>query len=313
MNNPRILVLGAGSIGGYYGGRLAEAGVDVTFLVREARQRKLERDGLRIESPYGNAQLRVKTALAGDAGRDHDFVILTCKAYDLSDAIDTISASVGGSTAVLPLLNGVAHMDILNDRFGKDRVLGGTAKIQANVSEDGTVRHLNDWRFLTFGEQHGVASKRLSVLSDLFSRAKGVVSEAVPDIMQRMWEKLVHLSTAATMTCLMRANVGEIVRTPDGSRLFLELLDDVSRISARSGYEPSAEFTKNYHQVFSDASSAYATSMLRDMERRGRTEVDHVIGFMLARARSLGLENKTLELAYTHIKSYEQRLASGRD
>lgn len=313
MSSPRILVLGAGSIGGYFGGRLAEAGVDVTFLVREARQKKLERDGLRIESPYGNAQLRVKTALAGDVAREYDFVILTCKAYDLPNAIDTIGASVGASTAILPFLNGVAHIDVLNDRFGKDRVLGGSAKIQANVAEDGTVKQLNDWRFLTFGEQHGVMSKRVLVLSDLFSRTKGVVSEAVPDIMQRMWEKLVHLSTAATMTCLMRANVGEIVRTPDGSRLFLELLDDVSRISSLSGYEPSAEFMKNYHQVFSDASSAYATSMLRDMERRGRTEVDHVIGFMLTRARSLGLENKALELAYTHIKSYEQRLASGRD
>ena len=313
MNSPRILVLGAGSIGGYFGGRLAEAGVDVTFLVRDARQKKLERDGLRIESPYGNALLRVKTALAGDIGENYDFVIVTCKAYDLSDAIDAISAGVGTSTAILPLLNGVAHMDILNDRFGKNRVLGGTAKIQANVSPDGTVWHLNDWRFLTFGEQHGVVSKRVSLLSDLFSRTKGVVNEAVPDIMQRMWEKLVHLSTSATMTCLMRANVGEIVRTPDGSRLFLELLDDISRISSLSGHQPSAEFTKNYRQVFSDASSAYATSMLRDMERRGRTEVDHVIGFVLSRARSLGLENKTLELAYTHIKSYEQRLASGRD
>ena len=129
MNSPRILVLGAGSIGGYFGGRLAEAGVDVTFLVREARQKKLERDGLRIESPYGNAQFRVKTALAGNVGREYDFVIVTCKAYDLSDAIDTIGASVGTSTTLLPLLNGVAHMDVLNDRFGKDRVLGGAAKI----------------------------------------------------------------------------------------------------------------------------------------------------------------------------------------
>ena len=121
MNSLRILVLGAGSIGGYFGGKLAESGVDVTFLVRDARQKKLERDGLRIESPYGNALLRVKTALAGDIGENYDFVIVTCKAYDLSDAIDAIHAGVGTSTAILPLLNGVAHMDILNDRFGKTR------------------------------------------------------------------------------------------------------------------------------------------------------------------------------------------------
>jgi 2-dehydropantoate 2-reductase len=314
MNSPRILVLGAGSIGGYYGGRLAEAGTDVTFLVREPRQKALERDGLRIESPYGNATLKVKTVLAPDLKKHvFDLVILTCKAYDLSNAIDAIADGIGPSTAVLPLLNGVAQMDILNDRFGKDRVLGGTAKIQANVSADGIVRQLNDWRYITFGEQSGEISPRVKALAEAFAQTKGIVAEGVSDIMQRMWEKLVHLSTAATMTCLMRANVGEIVRTPDGGRLFLELLSDISKIAALSGYEPSAAFTALYRETFSDKSSGYATSMLRDIERRGRTEVDHIIGFVLARARSFGLENKTLELAYTHIKSYEQRLAARRD
>lgn len=228
----------------------------------------------------------------------------------LSNAIDTIASGVGPSTAVLPLLNGVAHMDILNARFGKDRVLGGVAKIQASLSDDGIIRQANDWRFISFGEQNGEMSPRISALSEAFGRAKGIVAEGVSDIMQRMWEKLVHLSTAASMTCLMRANVGEIVRTPDGAKQFLELLDDMSRVAARSGHEPSAAFMANYREVFSDKSSGYVTSMARDLERRGRTEVDHIIGFMLSRARSLGVESKTLELAYTHIKSNEQRLAA---
>lgn len=313
MGNPKVLVLGAGSIGGYFGGRLAETGADVTFLVRPARQRKIEQDGLRIKSPYGDADLRVKTALADEIAPEFDYVVLTCKAYDLPDAIETIAPAIGPSTAILPLLNGVVHIETLTHRFGSDRVLGGTAKIQANLSPDGTISQLNDWRFITFGEQSGKLSPRGHALSEMFSQAKGVVAEAVPDIMQRMWEKLVHLSTAATMTCLMRANVGEIVRTPDGKQLLLELLDDVSEVAARSGYAPSEAFTRNYRDVFSDATSTYVTSMLRDMERRGRTEADHTVGFMLTQARKHKVDSKTLALAYTHLKAHEQRMAAGRD
>lgn len=158
----------------YFGGRLAEAGADVSFLVRDGRKQKLDAEGLRIESPYGDAHLQVKAIVAGDVTPDFDFVILTCKAYDLSDAVDTIAGAVGPQTTVLPLLNGIAHMAVLNVRFGQNRVLGGSAKIQANVAAGGTVRQLNDWRYLTIGEQNGTMSKRVEVLSELFSTAKGV-------------------------------------------------------------------------------------------------------------------------------------------
>lgn len=313
MTDSKILVLGAGSIGGYFGGRLAETGADVTFLVREGRQAAIKRDGLQIESPYGNAKLAVKTALTADLTPDFDFVILTCKAYDLDSALQSIAPAIGPSTTILPLLNGVAHMELLNERFGKDCVLGGSAKIQANLSESGIVRQLNDWRFLTFGEQSGEMSKRVQLLSEMFAGAKGVVAEAVSDVMQRMWEKLVHLSTAASMTCLMRANVGEIVRTTDGAKLFLRLLATMSEIAASNGHRPSEAFSSTYREIFTDQASTYATSMLRDIERRGRTEVDHIIGFMLQNAKTASIEDETLSLAFTHVKAYEQRLAAKRD
>jgi 2-dehydropantoate 2-reductase len=224
----RILVLGAGGIGGYFGGRLAESGADVTFLVREGRRKSLVEDGLRIESSFGNATLAVKTVMSAQVEPVYDAVLLTCKAYDLDAAVDAIVPAVAPTGFVLPLLNGIAHMESLNHRFGENRVLGGTAKIQAALTPDGAIRQFNDWRTITFGEQSGAMSDRVERLAALYAEAKGTEALAVADIRQRMWEKLVHLATAATMTCLMRASVGEIVRTPDGRDIFLDQL----RISA---------------------------------------------------------------------------------
>ena len=312
MSDPKILVLGAGGIGGYLGGRLAEADANVTFLVREGRRQFLNARGLRIESQFGNAALDVRAVLAAEIEPEYDAIILTCKAYDLDEAIETIAPALAASGFVLPLLNGVAHIDILNEAFGRNRVLGGSARIQVTLTEEGVVRQLNDWRAITFGEQSGEISERVETLHALFGAARGVEVHMVTDIMQRMWEKLVHLATAAAMTCLMRANVGEIVRTPDGERLFIALLDTVGEIAAAHGYRPSREFMETYRRTFSQRDSLYTTSMLRDMERRGRTEVDHIIGFALQKARAAGLDERTLSLAYTHIKAYEQRLAAGR-
>jgi 2-dehydropantoate 2-reductase len=312
VGSPKILVLGAGGIGGYFGGRLAESGADVTFLVRDERRKLLDERGLRIESPFGDARLAVSTVTAADAEPIHDAIILTCKAYDLDAAVASIAPALAPTGYVLPLLNGIAHMDVLNRQFAEDRVLGGTAKIQSTVMPDGTVKQFNDWRTITFGEQSGEMTDRVAILARLFGTAKGVEVLAVADMRQRMWEKLVHLSTAAAMTCLMRANVGEIIRTSEGRDIFLNQLRTSAAIAAVNGHKPSDTFMQTWEQTFSQRDSLYATSMLRDIEHGGRTEVDHILGFMLNKAREAGIACHTLQLAYTHIKAFEQRLAAGR-
>jgi 2-dehydropantoate 2-reductase len=312
VTSPRILVLGAGGIGGYFGGRLVEGGADVTFLVREGRRKLLSEQGLQIESPFGNAQLAVKTVVAPDVAPIYDAVILTCKAYDLDAAIVAIAPAVAPTGYVLPFLNGIAHIDVLNQTFGQHRVLGGTAKIQSTVMPNGAIRQFNDWRTLTFGEQSGEMTERVRTLEASFATAKGVEAFAVTDVVQRMWEKLVHLSTAATMTCLMRANVGEIVRTAHGQELFLDQLQCGAAIAAANGHAPGDDFMKSWEATFSQRDSQYSTSMLRDIERGGATEVEHILGFMLNKAREANIAHRTLLLAYTHIKAFDQRRAAGR-
>lgn len=306
----RILCLGAGGIGGYFGGRLVETGTDVEFLVREKRQKQLIADDLRIESIFGNAKLPVKAVTVREAKGPYDYVILTCKAYDLADAIKTVAPFVGPSTAILPLLNGVAHINQLNESFGAERVLGGVAKIAVTMSPDGVIKHLNDWRFVTFGEQNGEMSARIEALKAAFDKTS-VIAKTVPNIMQTMWDKVVHLSTVAGMTCTMRASVGDIARTDAGTSLMITLLERNAAIAAAEGFKPSEEFLSEYRTLFRDKTSGYTASMLRDIERNGPVEADHILGFMLEKAKQHGLDPSMHQFIYTHLQAYEQRRSAG--
>ena len=308
----KILVLGAGAIGGYFGGRLVEAkAADVTFLVRDGRRQQLNRDGLRVESQYGNFAVPVQTVSEGEITTPFDYVLLTCKAYDLDSAIASIQPAVGPRTAVIPLLNGISHIDTLNAAFGRERVLGGIAKIGITLQADGFIKHLNDWRFFTFGEQDGTVSPRALALKTAFDKTS-VVAAAVPDITHQMWEKLVHLASLAAMTTLMRANIGEIARAPGGRALMQEMLNRNAAIATRAGYPPTPAFMDNFTTMFADTSAIYTASMLRDIERKGPVEADHIVGYMLEQAETYGIDASMHRIAYAHLKAYEQRRAAGR-
>ena len=307
----KILMLGAGGVGGYFGGRLAASGADVTFLVRERRKQQIDAGGLVIESPLGNATVRVKTTLQGNVPPDIDVVLFTCKAYDLDDAIASIAPAVGPQTHVLPLLNGLAHMQTLNERFGPARVWGGTTKIMATLSAEGVVKHLSDFANITFGAQDKSSSPKLLAFKTLLEKA-GVEGLFSLNIAFEMWMKLVHLSTLAAMTSLLRANIGEINRTDEGSALFHDVFNTHCEVASREGHPPEAAYKDFWIDVFTQKKGLYEASLLRDIERGGPTEADHILGFMLARVRAHGLPDTFHRVAYTAAKAYEQRRAAGR-
>lgn len=304
----RCLVLGAGAVGGYVGGRLAEAGAEVTFLVRPARAAALAARGLRLRSPFGDADLAVRTVTAEALRPGHDLVLLACKAYDLDAAIAALRPAVDGRTAILPVLNGLSHLAALDAAFGRAAVLGGLAKIQARLDEEGVVHHLNDWRWLGFGERDAADSPRLRAIAAAFAPCRGLVAEAVPDIAQRMWAKLVHLGTAALGTVLMRAPVGAIVRA-GGAPFLHALLDRHAALAARQGHPMPEAFLAEYRALFSDPASAYATSMLRDIEAGRRSEGEHVLGFLREALAAAGMETGWHDLALLHVRAQEQRRA----
>jgi len=307
----RFLVLGAGAIGGYFGGRLVESGADVTFLVRPARRGQLERNGLCIESALGNMSRPVRTALADSVTSDYDAVLLTCKSYDLQSSIEAIAPAVGPQTAVIPLLNGLAHFAVLDARFGASRVMGGSCSIDSTLGRDGVVRHGGTLQRLVFGERDGRRSPRAEAVAAVLA-ATTIDWSLSDDIEQVMWDKLVFLAALASMTCLFRANVREIISAPGGREAMERALAANAEIAAREGHPPSASGLDFARTRLTDPTGPWSASMLRDLEGGGRTEADHIVGWMLDRARRHGVDDTLLSLTFTHLKAFEARRDANR-
>jgi 2-dehydropantoate 2-reductase len=307
--NMRFLVLGAGATGGYFGGRLLEAGRDVTFLVRPARAAKLAATGLTIISPAGNLTLRSPpTVLATELKTPFDVVLLSCKAYDLAGAIASIAPAIGPETAIVPLLNGMRHLDALDARLGPERVLGGSCFITAKLDEGGRITHLGEVHRLSFGERAGGRSPRVEAIAAAMASAKfeAVASDRIVHV---MWEKWVFLASLAGITCLARSAVGDIVAA-GGADLAAALLDECRAIATGNGYPPRPESLKASLARLTDPQSPMTASMLDDVERRGRTEADHVLGDLLKRRAPAADEQRSLlRLAYVAVKAAEARAA----
>ncbi len=299
----RLLVLGAGGVGGYFGGRLAEAGVPVTFLVRPARAAQLAADGLVVESPLGG--FRASPGVATEA-RDEgwDLVLLSCKSYDLPQAMDAIAPAVGAATLVLPLLNGLAHMDALDARFGAARVAGGVAYIAATLAPGGVVRHLNSVHRLGFGMRGGAHPPALHGLAGALARTK-VEARLLDDPVQALWDKWALLGPLAAMTCLVRAPVGRIVEAEGGTALVEACLAEVEAIAGAAGHAPAAPVLASARKTLTEPGSRFAASMLRDIERGGPTEAAHVVGDLVARAAASGIAAPVLRAAWVHLQAYE--------
>jgi 2-dehydropantoate 2-reductase len=305
-DDMKILVIGAGAIGGYFGGRLLEAKRDVVFLVRPRRAGQLAKTGLVIKSPAGDVNIPNPPTVQADALDQHfDLILLSCKAYDLDDAIGSFAPVVGPDTVILPLLNGMRHLDSLEQRFGTKAVLGGQCVISSTMDADGRIIHLGDFHTLTFGERDGARTGRASTIEAEFARAK-FDTELVEGILQEMWEKWVFIASLAGITCLMRAAIGDIV-IAGGADLALALLDECTAIASEQGFSPRAAALQRTRTVLTAAGSPLTASMLRDVEGGGRTEFEHVLGDLMRRGRTKETMASVLRMAYVHLAAYEAR------
>jgi 2-dehydropantoate 2-reductase len=302
----RILVVGAGALGGYFGGRLLEAGRDVTFLVRERRAAQLAKTGLVIRSKLGDASLPNPPTVMADALREpYDLILLGCKAYDLAAAADSFAPAVGPDTAILPFLNGMAHLDFLATRFGARAVLGGQCLISATLDAEGRVLHLNESHLLSFGEQDGSQSPRAKAIAATLAEAR-FESRLSPDILQEMWEKWAFIAAAAGICSLMRAPFGDITAA-GAAHYTTRIFDECCAIAAANGFAVSDTAIERNRAMFTAPGSIIAASMLRDIERGAPTEADHIVGDLLRRGGKETTDFPLLRIAQAHLKTYEAR------
>lgn len=306
----RILMVGAGAIGGYFGGRLLDAGRDVTFLVREGRAQELERDGLIVRSPLGNIEYpSPPQVMAAMLGTPFDLIVLSCKAYDLDSAMESFAPAVGPETLILPLLNGMAHLDRLAERFSPANVIGGQCLISLDRDASGAILHLNDTNQLSFGERDGGLTPRIHKVAEVLGNA-GFDALPSDQITQEMWEKWCFIATGAGVTGSMRASIGDVVAS-GGEGLILKLLDECAQVAGHAGYPLRSEVRQRFETMLTAPGSKMTASMLRDIERGAPIEVQHVFGEMIARRpgadSSAQASLLALDYVYLHLRTYEAR------
>lgn len=298
----KVLVLGAGAVGGYYGARLVEGGADVTFLVRPKRAAALAERGLVVRSDVAPFAAPVKTVEAVGPGARFDVVLLTCKTYDLDAAMASIAPAVDGGAVVLPLLNGLAVYDVLDARFGRERVMGGVCYIATMLERDGTIAHFGAVDELVVGartvEQRDAAS---AVHAATAGPGQRILSDRIE---QAFWDKWVTVSTAAAITCLLRGLVSEILAHPDGRRVMEDAIAEALAVAAASGYPLAEPTVATLKGRLLNPELAWAASMMRDIgQGMPRIEVD-IVGDLLRRAVGFGHDALMFRAAHAHLQVY---------
>jgi 2-dehydropantoate 2-reductase len=300
----RILVVGAGAVGGYFGARLAQAGRDVTFLVRATRAAQLRRDGLRIVSPHGNATIVPKLVAAHEIDAPYDVVLLGVKGYSLDAAMDDFAPAVGPQTMILPVQNGMRHIELLEKRFGAEPVIGGICLVVTELDDTGAIVQMNDMQHLEYGERNGAVTQRLRDL-DATLQGAGFDAQLSPDISLAMWQKWVQLASLGGVTCLMRGSIGEVVAAPGGAKLSLGMLAECVAIAAACGHQPTEAFLTRAREIMATPGSPLTASMYRDLRKGAPVEADTIVGDLLEHGRARGVRTPLLEAAYANLSIYE--------
>lgn len=303
----KILVVGAGAIGGYFGGRLIEKGEDVTFLVREKRKQQLDRDGLVIESVHGDMRFNPKTLVSGEKATPFDVVLLSTKAYHLDGGMENVCPYVSENTFILPLLNGIAHMPTLIEEFGEERVLGGLCFIETTLDPEGRVIQSSPIHDLVFGEYSGEITDRVRKLQEVFSGTKANfrLSE---NIEQDMWHKYLFIATLSGVTSLFRAPIGPIREQEYGLQTIKKVLLETTEIMRALGAPLAPDIDAVQLNRVKEIGYEMKSSLQRDMEKQMPIEGDHFFGYLLEKAKDKGIEAPTLTAIYTNLKIYETTL-----
>ena len=289
---------------------MLQAKRDVTFLVRERRAAQLRSKGLRIKSPTGDLELRdPPTVRAAQLRARFDLILLSCKAYDLQSAINDFAPAVDESSAILPLLNGMHHLQVLDSRFGAHAVLGGQCLISSALDAEGQILHLNDLHSLSFGERDAPNSDRATTILEELTGA-AFEARLSPRILQEMWEKWVFIAALGGITCLMRASIGDIAAA-GAAPLAARLYGECARIAEDAGFPPGESMRQRSLAALTTPGSPLTASMLRDIESGGRTELDQILGDLLMRRRSSATADEVdaslLSIACAHLRAYENR------
>lgn len=287
----RIAIFGSGGVGGYFGGRLAEAGEDVTFIARGEHLAAIRRDGLRVTSILGDFLIHPAQATDDPATLEPmDVVVVGVKAWQVDEAADAMRPVVGPHTRVVPLQNGIEAPDRLARALGAKQVLGGLCRILGYVAEPGHIVHPGVEPYIAFGALDGAADERVEQLRQAFARARGITVEIPPDIRAAMWNKFLFIAALSGVAALTRAPVGIVRGQPEARSLLRQALEELRAVAAGHGIGLAADVVEQTLAFVDALPGEGTTSMQRDIIQGRSSELDAQIGAVVRLGRLAGVD-----------------------
>ena len=296
----KILILGAGAIGGFFGAHLMKSGANITFLVREKRKDELKKSGINIFSINGELKVNPKLLDKNLSGQHFDVIILTNKSYDLIESIREIKPYVN-KAVIIPLLNGMAHYEILDKEFGKEKIFGGTAYISTAMNNYGSIQQITSRASIKFGPR---TQKNINIANEFYEICKETEFECdfSDHIELDLWRKYVLIGATAASTVLFQKPLGEISATTYGKSLIIEIHEECKKIVLSKGYDIGIEATNYNLKLITDKGSHLKASMLRDFESGKQTECEHILGYLIELAKKNKVQCDLIKAAYTRIQ-----------
>jgi 2-dehydropantoate 2-reductase len=301
----RIVVVGAGAIGGYVAARMIEAGLDVTLLVREGRKRQLEHTGLSVISPCGDCVFRPPLLVSGEEGGPYDMLIVASKAYGLEELLEQSRPYLHENTVILPFLNGMKHMEQIAEAYPGQPLLGGVARIETTLGEDGTIHHLGAYHYFTYGAYLNLTEERYEEIRGILSTVPLLTEKS--DIRKDLWEKYAFINVLSGLTTLYQATVGEIRETGVGMTLFKQAFAETIQVIQCAGGTLSEELADKQFRVVEGMSARTTSSMMRDLSKGLPTEYLHIQGYLIELAHRQGCSVPLLEIIFGRLEVYEKQ------
>jgi 2-dehydropantoate 2-reductase len=293
-----IVVLGAGATGGYFGGRLTQASVPVTFLVRERRYHQLKETGLHVQSSHGDFTVSVQLALTAKEIDSPDVVVVALKNYHLEAALPELRTLVQKGAKILPLLNGVKHMDELLVEFGPEHVLGGTCYIEATLDAEGRVLHTSPMHDVVFGSlTSSIPASWLSELEDAFKKS-GVNVRVSSSIMTDMWQKFIFLTSFSGITAATRKSIGEVMADSVTTRFLRETIQEILSVAFLKQENLPTDLLEQMMSRLHSMPLNMTSSLHRDLEKGLPLEIDSLQGAILKMAAENGLSTPSVSAIY---------------
>lgn len=307
----KIVVIGAGGVGGYFGGMLAAAGVDVTLVARGAHLQSIQQHGLRIEHPHGQqSKVELKTqdstAASEAAATDVDLVIVSVKGSQLEEAGELIHQLYNPGAMVLPLLNGITAPDILRQKLPNHQILGGLCGIIAQIKEPGVIKHVGIEPFITFGsiEHNTSLDERLKTIHSTFEQAQ-FKSTVADNIQLSMWRKFIFICPLSAATSVTRATIGELHSIPESMQLFEQLLDETVAVGVASGIPLTGDHRDHVVKQVSNSPKGGTTSMQRDIRDGKPSELETQAGAVLRLGEQYSVPTPAMSLVYRALLPQE--------